>query len=284
MEGLGGTFRHSPTILRAASAEKFDAVGIFTKTVRLLARYRAIRYRPIGGAVFLSTASRMIHMMHMHSVEPIEPDSKIAFTIRPQDSSMNTRLPYYVSFLLAGLLTLLTIVLQNYEFLLYAITVAILAFILYRTGRYFGFSQAGLWLFNVWLILHICGGLASYQGVRFYDLVLIDIVGEPYNILKYDQFVHFFCYLVMSILMWSVVQKIASKDASGAVVCVVTILAASSIGALNEIIEFLAVVALGTDGVGGYTNTAIDLVANLLGAIVGTLYMYATSIERISVD
>ena len=80
------------------------------------------------------------------------------------------------------------------------------------------------------------------------------------------------------------VQKIASKDASGAVVCVVTILAASSIGALNEIIEFLAVVALGTDGVGGYTNTAIDLVANLLGAIVGTLYMYATSIERISVD
>jgi hypothetical protein len=66
----------------------------------------------------------MIHMMHMHSIEPIEPDSKIVFTIRPQDSGMNTRLPYYVSFLLAGLLTLLTIVLQNYEFLLYAITVA----------------------------------------------------------------------------------------------------------------------------------------------------------------
>jgi uncharacterized membrane protein YjdF len=75
--------------------------------------------------------------------------------------------------------------------------------------------------------------------------------------------------------MWSVVQKIAKKDASSVVVCVVTILAASSIGAVNEIIEFLAVVGLGTDGVGGYTNTAIDLVANLLGAITGTLYMYA---------
>ena len=197
---------------------------------------------------------------------------------------MNNKLPYIVSFVLAGLLTLLTIVLQNHEFLLYAVTVAILAFILYRTGRYFGFSQAGLWLFNVWLILHICGGLASYQGVRFYDLVLVNLVGEPYYILKYDQFVHFFCYVVMSVLMWSVVQKIAKKKANRVVVCVVTILAASSIGALNEIIEFLAVVALGTDGVGGYTNTAIDLVANLLGAIAGTLYMYTRSNKRLSVD
>lgn len=188
---------------------------------------------------------------------------------------MKKKLPYILSFILAGLLTLLTIVLQNYEFLLYAITVAILATIIFRTGQYFNFSQAGLWLFNVWLILHICGGLAFYQGQRFYDLVLIDLVGDPYHILKYDQAVHFFCYVVMSILMWSVVRKISKKDASSAVVCVVTILAASSIGAINEIIEFLAVVTLGTDGVGGYTNTAIDLVANLLGAITGTLYMYA---------
>lgn len=185
--------------------------------------------------------------------------------------------PYGLSFLLAGLLILLTIVLQNHEFLLYAVTVLALVVVIYKTDQYFKFKQLGLWLFNVWLILHILGGLASYQGVRFYDLILLDLVGEPYHILKYDQFVHFYCYLVMSILMWSVVQKIARPDASGVVVCVVTILAASSVGAVNEIIEFLAVVMLGTDGVGGYTNTAIDLVANLLGAIVGTLFMYRTA-------
>jgi len=78
--------------------------------------------------------------------------------------------------------------------------------------------------------------------------------------------------VVMAILMWSVVQKIIRPDANGSIVFVVTILAASSIGALNEIIEFIAVIALDSDGVGGYTNTAIDLVANLLGAIVGTAY------------
>jgi len=188
---------------------------------------------------------------------------------------MNMKSPYILNFFLAGLLTLLTIVFQNYEFLLYAITAILLVAVIYKTDQYFKFDQVGLWLFSVWLILHILGGLASYQGVRFYDLVLLNLIGDPYYILKYDQFVHFFCYAVMAILMWSVVQKIAKKNANSVAVCVVTILAASSIGAVNEIIEFLAVVALGTDGVGGYTNTAIDLVANLIGAIAGTLYMYA---------
>ena len=183
--------------------------------------------------------------------------------------------PYILSFFLAALLTLLTIIFQNYEFLLYAVTVIILIAILYKTDQYFKYKKLGIWLFNIWLILHILGGLAFYQDVRFYDLMLIDLVGEPYNILKYDQFVHFYCYIVMSILMWSVVHNIMKQNASTLVVCVVTILAASSIGALNEIIEFFAVVAFGTDGVGGYINTVIDLIANLLGAITGTIYMYA---------
>lgn len=128
-------------------------------------------------------------------------------------------------------------------------------------------------MFNLWLVMHTLGGLASFDGVRFCDLILFDLIGEPYYVLRYDQLAHFYCYLVMSVLMWSVVSKITRENANTMVVCVVTILAASSIGALNEVIEFVAVVMLGTDGVGGYTNTAIDLVANLLGAIVGTLYM-----------
>ena len=187
------------------------------------------------------------------------------------------KLAYLVSFCLAGLLIALTLVFQNHEFLLYAITVAALALVLFKTDQYFGFATAGLWMFNLWLVLHILGGLASWDGVRFYDLMLLDLVGQPYQILKYDQFVHFYCYVVMSVLMWSVVQKIARRDANRLVIGVVTVLAASSIGALNEIVEFAAVVLLGTDGVGGYTNTAIDLVANLLGAIVGTAYMHSRS-------
>ena len=186
---------------------------------------------------------------------------------------MFRNLPLLVSFFLAGLLILLTLWFQNYEFLLYAVTVLALAAILYKTNQYFAFEPIGLWLFNFWLVLHIAGGLAFWQDTRFYDLILVPLVGEPYQVLKYDQFVHFFCYFVMAILMWSVVQKIARPGADRTILAVVNVLAASSIGALNEIIEFVAVVALGTDGVGGYVNTAIDLVANLFGAILGTVYM-----------
>ena len=93
---------------------------------------------------------------------------------------MNMKPPYILNFFLAGLLTLLTIIFQNYEFLLYAITVIILVVTIYKTDQYFKFNQVGLWLFNVWLILHILGGLASYQGVRFYDLVLLNLIGDPY--------------------------------------------------------------------------------------------------------
>ncbi len=189
---------------------------------------------------------------------------------------MKIRPPFLVSYGLAAILTVLTIVLQNYEFLIYAVTVIVLVALIHRTDRYFRFEPLGLWLFNSWLILHILGGLGSFRGVRVYDVMLIDIVGPPYQILKYDQFVHFYCYIAIAVLMWTVVNRIAARDASRMVICVLTVLAASSLGALNEVIEFLAVIGLAADGVGGYTNTAIDLVANLLGAIVGTVYMHFT--------
>lgn len=189
----------------------------------------------------------------------------------PRPFGMRLTSPYTASFLLTGSLITLTLVFRNYEFLLYAVTVSLLVGLLYLTDRYFAFDRIALWLFNAWLLMHSLGGLASYDGVRFYDLILVDLVGEPYHILKYDQFVHFYCYVVIAMLMSSVVRKIARPEASTIVVSVVTILAASSLGAVNEIVEFLAVVVTGTEGVGGYTNTAIDLVANLLGAITGTL-------------
>ena len=174
------------------------------------------------------------------------------------------------------MLLVLSLALQNNEFLLYAVTVIALVTVIYKTDQYFAFPRLGLWLFNLWLILHILGGLASYRDTRFYDLILVDLVGAPYHVLKYDQFVHFYCYVVIAMLMWRVVQKIARPDANRTVICVVNVLAASSLGALNEVIEFSAVVLLDSDGVGGYTNTAIDLVANLLGASVGTFYMPRT--------
>lgn len=51
-------------------------------------------------------------------------------------------------------------------------------------------------------------------------------------------------------------------------------------GALNEIIEFMTVLVVPDNGVGGYYNTAIDLCANALGALVAALIITYSKLGR----
>jgi len=44
-------------------------------------------------------------------------------------------------------------------------------------------------------------------------------------------------------------------------------------GALNEIAEFVVSTMVPRSGVGGYINTALDLCADLVGAILALLYI-----------
>ncbi len=44
-------------------------------------------------------------------------------------------------------------------------------------------------------------------------------------------------------------------------------------GALNEVIEFMAVLIFPETGVGGYYNTAGDLTANLIGSLLALIYI-----------
>jgi hypothetical protein len=46
------------------------------------------------------------------------------------------------------------------------------------------------------------------------------------------------------------------------------------LGALNEVVEFIAVLTLPETNVGGYINTGWDLVYNAIGATVGGLLMW----------
>ena len=152
--------------------------------------------------------------------------------------------------------------------MLYAAVVLVLVTIIHRTDRLYHYPSWVLWAFIVWLIMHILGGLWVVGDEVLYNKVLIPIVGEPYSILKYDQLVHVYCYTVVTLLMWSVVRHIASAEARHGVLVLITVLAATGVGGLNEIVEFAATVLVPDTNVGGYENTAIDIVANLLGAVL----------------
>ena len=164
--------------------------------------------------------------------------------------------------------TLYFLMRQNYEFLVYAATILVLIWFIAKTDKIFSYTSIAKIGFSVWLLLHLLGGSIYINGTRLYDMILINVLGEPYNIFKYDQAIHLFCYFVMTIFFYSIVLYIARGNANKIVVSLVAALASLGLSAVNEIIEFSTVAFFASDGVGTYHNNALDLVFNLTGIIL----------------
>lgn len=163
----------------------------------------------------------------------------------------------------------------NYEFIGYTVLVGVLFYVILLADRYYDFPVYSIWLFGIWIASHILGGAAYIRGVRLYDIILIPIFngGGEFVILKYDQLIHAYCYVVFAILVYFILKKHFKKDQGKALV-VFTILASVGIGLLNEVIEFgMVVFANAGEAVGGDYNTALDLVFNLVGAVIGAIWV-----------
>ncbi len=161
------------------------------------------------------------------------------------------------------------IVSANYEFIVYVfVLVLFFGFIIY-SDKWFGYPKVATWGLMVWAVLHMAGGAVYIGGVRLYDFMLLPLIGEPYNILKYDQFMHFYTYLVIGVLVYFILKKYLKKE--NALTTIVAIFAVSGIGAFYELIEFSTVVMFANTGVGGYYNLVLDILFNFVGAVSGVL-------------
>jgi putative membrane protein len=181
-----------------------------------------------------------------------------------------------LAFMIIFLVTFLSyfILNKNYEFSGYGLVVGILFFTLIWLNKYYNFPLTALWLFAIWVILHMLGGSVYIGAIRLYDLVLINFIdfGGEFVILKYDQLIHTYCFFAFATLVYFVLKKHMSKGQTAALI-VFTILSTIGISLLNEIIEFGMVVFAGAaEAVGGYYNTALDMVFNLIGACLGTWF------------
>lgn len=180
-----------------------------------------------------------------------------------------------IQFIFAYILTLLLVGISlfegNIEFIFYAITTGILIGILHKIDISYKVPGYILWGFNIWIILHIFGGLFPVWSSVLYSYTLFEIVGEPYNILKYDQVVHFYCYFIVCLIIWSIV-KYHINEKNFTLFAALTVLAAMWVWWVNEIIEFLATVFIEDVNVWWYENTAIDIVANTLWALFASLF------------
>jgi putative membrane protein len=157
----------------------------------------------------------------------------------------------------------------NYEFIVYIATMAVLGWLVIRNLRKADFPLAILWALSIWGLLHMAGGGVPVGDSVLYSWVIVPLIEvRDTIILKYDQVVHAYGFGVTAWLLWHLMARHFPDLRGTATIYVYPALAAMGLGAANEIIEFSAVLAVPETNVGGYYNTALDLVFNASGAIL----------------
>jgi hypothetical protein len=161
------------------------------------------------------------------------------------------------------------------EFIWYSIIVLGLFFLVFLTLKKSQFSKGIIWGLSFWALLHLAGGGLKVGAGVLYGLVLIPIYdgGGEMILLKYDQAVHAFGFGLCAYIIFHFLKRY-SQNPYRFGVYMIAVLAGMGLGAVNEIAEFIAVILFPDNGVGGYVNTALDLVFNSVGAILVMAFVW----------
>ena len=170
----------------------------------------------------------------------------------------------------------------NREFLLYlTVMLGLMPLVAWLHAR-IGLHVGTLWGLSAWGLAHLAGGLLRIPTHWPHDdtPVLYDLWLIP-GWLRYDQLVHAFGFGISTWICWQGLRA-AFRDAGvvirpGPGLLALCSLAGMGLGALNELVEFLAVLTLPDTNVGGYENTGWDLVFNAFGATIAAVLIAATS-------
>ncbi|MCW8965975.1 MAG: DUF2238 domain-containing protein [Candidatus Pacearchaeota archaeon] len=162
---------------------------------------------------------------------------------------------------------------RNYEFVLYVFVIIFFFVLILFTNKKVNYPNSVLWGLFFWGFLHMLGGGILIDGKRLYEFILFNF-SETYSILRYDQVVHIFGFFVATLVVYVLLKPLLRVDLKKwTSLSVVVIMAGFGFGALNEVVEFFATVITPETGVGGYLNTSLDLVSNLIGAILAMVYI-----------
>ncbi len=156
---------------------------------------------------------------------------------------------------------------SNHEFVFYVLVMVVLAGLIYAVDRRVGLHPLTLWGLSLWGLLHMLGGL----------VVVSEETGVLYGFwivpgrLRFDQAVHAFGFGISTWMCWQGIVHALPERRPTAGNLFLAALAGMGLGALNEIVEFVATLTIPETNVGGYLNTGWDLVANAAGATLAVL-------------
>lgn len=157
----------------------------------------------------------------------------------------------------------------NFEFVLYIGVILFVGALILWKQRTVQFGIPILWGLTIWGVMHLSGGNIRVGDSVLYNQILLPLVPDPYHVLRYDQVVHTFGFGVATLLCHHLLRPHLRVDAAPmGILVILVVLMGSGVGAINEILEFIATILVPDANVGGYENTAIDLVCNLIGGIL----------------
>ncbi|WP_395739608.1 hypothetical protein [Prosthecobacter sp.] len=172
----------------------------------------------------------------------------------------------------------------NREFIFYIVIMIILIGVMGVVNHRVRLTAPLLWAFSLWGLAHMAGGLCPLPPGWPYNgdhAVLYSWWIIPQK-LKYDQIVHAYGFGITTWLCWHNLRN-ALRQPDGSAVRptfgMLTLCAAGGMGfgALNEVIEFIAVLTIPNTNVGGYENTGWDLFSNLVGASIAAVFIRFTN-------
>lgn len=174
---------------------------------------------------------------------------------------------FTVAYLLVA--TAFAFVHQNKEFLFYIAVVVIIGGAIFAIHKRANFSAGLLWALSIWGLLHMLGGLVPIPdgwpvgGKQvLYSLWLIP------GYIKYDNPIHAYGFFVATWACWEALSHTVKNIRSTFGILTLCALAGMGLGAMNEIVEFMATIMIPGTNVGGYENTGWDLVSNLIGSVL----------------
>lgn len=143
------------------------------------------------------------------------------------------------------------------EFFVYA--VAILT-VIAAAWKYLRHRPVPAWILTMvqtGIVMHFAGGLALWEEARLYDAVFFNIRYDKYvhfvNSFICGWFLYFLYFRLLGIARW--LRELQQ------------IVGVLGIGAVVEIIEYLVTLTVVHNGVGGYDNNMLDMIANFAGSV-----------------
>lgn len=166
---------------------------------------------------------------------------------------------------------LLAVVRKNYEFVFYIAVICLLTITTILHHKELHLKPTIVGGLSVIGLMHLAGGNLHFNGIRLYDIYLFQ------SFIRYDQIVHTLGFFVATFVSYSLIRPYLDTRMKHhpLVLSIILILTASGFGAINEVLEFAAVIFLGAaQAVGDYYNNAWDLVFNMLGAIAACIFIH----------